>query len=119
MNRLIFVYNANSGMLNGLLDSIHKIVSPDTYPCSLCSLTYGYAGMRKEWRSFIQELPVEAAFLHLDELPSHLPPAEYPCAFLQDGDRARLLISAGELNACTSIEELKTLVLSKIKGNVG
>lgn len=30
---LIFVYNANSGMWNTMLDTIHKTVSPETYQC--------------------------------------------------------------------------------------
>ncbi len=43
---LVFVYNANSGLLNALLDMGHKVVSPRTYPCSLCALTYGSLGLR-------------------------------------------------------------------------
>ncbi len=38
---LIFVYNADSGLLNAINDGILKIVSPSTYQCSLCSLTFG------------------------------------------------------------------------------
>ena len=45
----LFVYNADSGPLKALFDFGHKIVSPGTYPCSLCRLTYGPFGMRREW----------------------------------------------------------------------
>lgn len=38
---LIFVYNAKSGLISAFGDMVHKIVSPATYPCSLCALTYG------------------------------------------------------------------------------
>ena len=38
--RLVFVYNANAGLVAGMLDSVHKVVSPATYPCSLCAVTY-------------------------------------------------------------------------------
>ncbi len=38
---LIFVYNADSGKLNVLFDVGHKIVSPGTYKCDLCTLTHG------------------------------------------------------------------------------
>jgi len=46
MSKLIFVYNADSGLLNAMKDWAHKIVSPETYPCSLCALTYNNLGMR-------------------------------------------------------------------------
>jgi len=37
---LIFVYNANGGLVNSWLDTAHKIVSPSTYSCSLCAITF-------------------------------------------------------------------------------
>jgi len=54
MSKLIFVYNADSGLLNAMKDWAHKIVSPETYPCSLCALTYDNLGMRRPWREFIK-----------------------------------------------------------------
>ncbi|MCR5889945.1 hypothetical protein LRS06_19640 [Hymenobacter sp. J193] len=65
---LLFVYNAKAGPLNGLLDTLHKTLSPATYACSLCALTYGATSMKPEWRQFLQELPATATFLHRDEL---------------------------------------------------
>ena len=40
-DQLIFVYRANSGPTSLALDFIHKIVSPKTYSCNLCNVTYG------------------------------------------------------------------------------
>ena len=40
MSEIVFIYNAKSGTVNSLIDWAHKIVSPDTYECSLCSMTY-------------------------------------------------------------------------------
>jgi len=51
--RLVIVYNANAGLMAGVMDSVHKIVSPSTYPCQLCAVTYGLTSMRKEWRAFL------------------------------------------------------------------
>ena len=50
---LLFVYNADSGKLNALKDAIHKVVKPSTYPCSLCTVTYGNLGMKRTWKTFI------------------------------------------------------------------
>ena len=64
---LIFVYNADSGILNALKDGVIKIVSPSSYQCRLCGLTFGTATMKSEWRSFIDSLGLEVSFLHKDE----------------------------------------------------
>ena len=50
LQRLIFVYNADGGRLAGLQDMFHKILSPATYSCSLCAVTYGATSMRPEWQ---------------------------------------------------------------------
>ena len=41
---LVVVYNAKSGGLNAVLDYVHKMVSPKTYNCNLCKLTYDNFG---------------------------------------------------------------------------
>jgi hypothetical protein len=64
---LLFVYNADSGRLNALLDSAHKIVSPSTYSCELCKLTYGLMNEKTAWKRFREQLQEEVIFLHRDE----------------------------------------------------
>ena len=39
---LIFIYNAQKGRLNSLIDYIHKTVSPGTYSCNLCAITHNF-----------------------------------------------------------------------------
>ena len=67
MKKLIFVYNADSGRLNALMDSLHKVVNPSSYSCKLCELTHGAIDEKKEWKNFKQSLDVETNFLHKDE----------------------------------------------------
>jgi hypothetical protein len=77
--RLVFVYNADGGRLAGLKDMFHKILSPATYPCSLCTITYGATSMRPEWRDFVITLPVPVDFLHRDEFVRDYPQwAQHP-----------------------------------------
>ncbi|SMB99010.1 hypothetical protein SAMN00120144_3663 [Hymenobacter roseosalivarius DSM 11622] len=91
MRKLLFVYNADAGLANGLLDMAHKILSPRTYPCSLCGITYGTTHMRPDWRQFLQSLPLESRFLHRDEFQQQFPglknPA-LPAVFWQDEQQA-------------------------------
>jgi len=48
IDRLIFVYNAESGTMNSAIDFAHKMLSPETYECNLCRITYGNFAMKKE-----------------------------------------------------------------------
>lgn len=63
---LLFVYNADGDLGSRLLDAAHKALSPATYPCGLCAITYGPLGVRPAWRAFVDALPVPVAFLHRD-----------------------------------------------------
>ena len=47
---LVFCYNAKSGFKNGLIDLFHKTISPKTYPCNLCAITYTYK-KREKWKT--------------------------------------------------------------------
>ena len=67
---LVFVYNADSGVLNLMKDIAHKLLSPATYPCSLCDLTYSALGERKSWIRFRKSLSVSQEYLHIDEFVS-------------------------------------------------
>jgi hypothetical protein len=110
---LVFVYNADSGVFNALADVAHKIFSPDTYACNLCALTHTAFGMRGEWRRFLEGLGVPLEFLHADELRSRygLKDVPLPAVFEREGASLRVAISAEEINACGTLEELKRLIL--------
>lgn len=84
-NELIFVYNAKSGMLNAMLDSMHKVISPDTYQCQLCKITYGAFTELSEWKQFRSQFEGDMSFLHIDEFEVRHPPADsYPVIYERD-----------------------------------
>ena len=68
MNEYLFIYNANSGIGNALVDYGKKYISPDTYDCELCMVTYGPFGMKRDWKAFVGSLDLPVRFLHKDEL---------------------------------------------------
>ncbi|MFV8827889.1 hypothetical protein [Alkalihalobacterium sp. APHAB7] len=115
MKELIFVYHAKGGLWNGILDSIHKWTSPDTYPCHLCTITYGTVSMNHKWKRYIQSLQFPVVFYHLDDFPKELPKAEFPCAYLRVDNDIELLIQKRELENCKDVEELISLVNKKLK----
>ena len=113
---IIFVYNANSGFMSGIIDSIHKTVSPETYKCNLCALTYGNFSMRKDWKSFIEQLKFPVEFLHKDEFirKFKIRNPQLPAVYIQEAKTTRLLIKNSEINKCKTIEKLKKLVKNSI-----
>ncbi|MEK7636082.1 MAG: hypothetical protein AAB362_00095 [Patescibacteria group bacterium] len=107
--KLIFVYNADSDFISSLKDITHKVVSPKTYPCNLCRITYPYIAMNKEWKDFIALLPYQVVFLHRDEFGKQYvnqKSMSLPALFVEDASDIRLLISNEEINKVKNISEL-------------
>lgn len=116
---LIFVYNANGGVLSALGDMVHKIISPATYPCSLCALTYGAVSMRGEWRRFLDGTGLPTLFLYRDELRADLDSRDIPLpAIMLGGDAGepQVLVSAAELDALPDLPALIHLVEARLPG---
>ena len=53
IEEIVFIYNAKSGLFNAFLDWSHKIISPKTYECKLCAITYNNFGKEKKWREIL------------------------------------------------------------------
>jgi len=116
MKRLIFVYNAKAGLFNQIADYVHKIVSPQTYECNLCQITFGNIGMKEKWKEFIASLPIKSDFLHKDELEAQysISPALPVILMVDDNQKPAELITASEINKVRALEELMILVESKV-----
>lgn len=117
-NELIFIYNAESGLFNSVSDYLHKVMSPETYACSLCQITYGNLGMKKEWKDFLKSLPFKKTFLHKDELESIAmdAPKSLPAILLKrEGKEVFELLSARELENLGKLKELMALISERIK----
>ncbi len=115
---IVYVYNAHSSITSQLIDVIHKKISPQTYQCNLCKLTYNLVSMKQDWKKFIDQLPYDSIFLHKDEYSQRYP--EYknvslPCIFVEQKNELVLLVSAIELNKVQDLEELKEILTSKLK----
>ncbi|PAX07303.1 hypothetical protein CKY28_14890 [Sphingomonas lenta] len=105
---LLFVYNADEGLFAALGDAVHKAVSPDTYPCSLCAVSYGAVRMRPEWRAHLRSLPYATRFFHRQDFRRAYPEldVELPAILLDQGSGPRVLVDAGTLNGVGDVKEL-------------
>lgn len=103
-DRLIFIYNADGGLVQMVLDSLHKTLSPATYPCSLCAITYGSLMMHPKWRKWLKALPMSAVFQHKDDTPhKHIP---LPAVLRERGGEIEVLIDAPTLDGLGSLDAL-------------
>lgn len=114
---LIIVYNADGGAFAMLADALHKVVSPATYPCSLCAVTYGPVAMRGQWRTFLDRLPNAKRFYHRDDFAADFPGVEVslPAILIRrPGEAPEVLVSAAELDATPDLSKLIQLVESRL-----
>ena len=117
--QLIFVYNAQSDLFSTVTDFAHKLLSPATYSCNLCTLTYGNFTVKQKWQSFIENLSIKAAFFHKDEFEKEYKiQSLLPAVFISMDGIVKVVISKQEIESCKSLEELKELVNQKIQTNV-
>ncbi len=110
---LLFVYNADSGLFNTLADIGHKIFSPSTYQCALCSLTHGYFSERRQWQAFVEQLDCRCEFLHRDEFCRRYPDTQHslPAVFRLQEDAPLCCLDAAAIAACADLEQLKSALL--------
>lgn len=113
--KIVFVYNAQSGLLNKLKDAVHKTFRPSTYPCSLCDITYSPVHMYRRWANFVATLPVPVEFSYIDLMPREVEgrPLSYPVALLQTGDSLSIWLEKGEIDAAKGLDELIALVTKR------
>jgi hypothetical protein len=106
--RLIFVYAVDGGLVSSVFNFAHKTLSPSTYRCNMCALTYGSFGAKKEWSSFIGTLPFPTTFLHRDELTELHPNIKEPLpAVLVEGEgELKVLVDAAAIGGCKSLDQL-------------
>ncbi len=111
----VFVYNADSGLFNTVTDIAHKILSPDTYVCNLCTLTHGTFKVREDWVSFLETLNADCEFLHRDEFRALYPDTNValPAVFMKTPNGLETWIDAESLRECTSLDQLQHLITNR------
>lgn len=106
--KLLFVYNANSGKLNALFDAGHKLLSPSTYKCSLCALTYDAFSENTTWKNFREESHFDMEFYHKNEFEEKFTNVKlmYPTILKLEGYQLTTVINTDILNEISDIESL-------------
>ena len=112
---LIFIYNAKSGVVNELIDFAHKIVSPETYDCNLCAISYGAFSMKKKWSTYIETLPFKSTFTYKDKFSKNgYSNLKFPSVFIRSNEKLDEIISATEINEIKNLDQLIGLLNQKL-----
>lgn len=117
--KIIFVYNANSGLANTMLDSAHKIFSPSTYNCNLCDITFGVFTENMVWKKFREETDLEFVFLHKDEFKTAYTGSDFlntslPIILKDEGGELNSFIASEEVNTFKDASELIKAIKAKL-----
>jgi len=122
LDRLILVYDADSGLGAMLLDVVKKAIGKED--CSLCEITYSPLGKRSSWRACESRLGVAVDELHRDQLPVEwgVSRADLPCVLGRAGEeRPRVVVTREEIASCggkvSALEEKLVAVLSRESGS--
>ena len=115
--QLLFVYNAKSGKTRATLDIAHKIISPSTYSCDLCSLTHGIFNEKLTWKEFVERADVKMLFYHIDEFEEKYgSKADYPVILREEGETLEPFMDKDEIAGIDDVEGLVKLIEKRLKG---
>lgn len=111
LKKLLLVYNADAGLGNKLLDGLHKAVSPKTYNCQLCFLTYGLITEKRRWKEFRKTFHLPMLFLYKDQFVKYYGSKfghkfEYPVILAETSTGIELVVSKSTLENMEGLEDL-------------
>ena len=115
--KLIFIYNASDDLISVSFDFIHKIVSPSTYQCSLCKITYGNVSMHNKWKEYIYDSNYDFEFLYKNnylEYHKDLKIENFPVAYKYNGNSYDIFISKEEFDSYNDLDSLIQIVSQKL-----
>ena len=105
LKKLLFVYNAKKGVTHMVIDFLHKTISPGTYQCNLCAVTYGMFTERSAWRNYRQKKGVEMKFFYKDEFAQLYDyTGQFPVVLEMPG--MNVLLKRSEINGLKSLDQL-------------
>ena len=119
IQKLIFIYNADSGLRNMVMDSAHKIFSPSTYQCRLCDITYGAFTEKSIWKKFRKETNLQMQFLHKDEFAKIYKSKfghkfTFPIVLAETQNGLEIFVKTEELNEINTAEGLIAIIKTRV-----
>jgi hypothetical protein len=101
IERLLFIYDADSGALSAIADSARKLLSING--CPLCSLTHSLAGEKREWKTRKEGIGVPVDYVHRDELTEQMKAVvgtSLPCVVAKAAGEMTILLTPDVIARC-------------------
>lgn len=118
IRELVFVYNEDSSPIAMVMGFAHRVVSPETYECRLCDITYDRFTMKAEWRRFLDQLGLPASFHFRNRFVANHPAhaaQRFPMVLFVDGAGQTVpLLTAERVNAITTLADLESAVAAEL-----
>jgi hypothetical protein len=109
IDRLSFIFDANSGLGAALIDSARKVLRLNG--CDLCTITHGITGEKEEMVSCRESLGVPVDYVHRDEMDQVMVEAtgnRLPAIVAHCGSSAWLLLDRDVIARCKgSVADLR------------
>ena len=108
--QLIFIYNANSGVVAGIKDSVQKIKTGKS-KCSLCTATWSAFNVKSSWRAKEKQIKVPFVYYHRDDMPEDISnfveeqKVLLPVVLIKENDKLRILIPSDRLDRCVGNDD--------------
>ncbi len=105
MSNLVFIYQANSGILANIPGAIAKAFGGKSM-CSLCNITNGPIREKPEWETFVTSLQEKPEIYHADEIPDEIQSYltknrhDIPVVLERNGSEFTVAASSADLDAC-------------------
>ncbi|MCH2228882.1 MAG: hypothetical protein MK105_00960 [Crocinitomicaceae bacterium] len=113
---VLFVYNAEKQVVSAAFGFLHKLFSPDTYPCELCLITHSGFGERKSWAKLKAESGLDLCFMYRSEFELRFNQnIELPAVFVLIENVPITIMSKSELARLKEPEELIHLLNLKLQ----
>tara|TARA_X000001036_G_scaffold346194_1_gene326103 strand:+ start:2476 stop:2856 length:381 start_codon:yes stop_codon:yes gene_type:complete len=113
---IFFIYNSKDDFQTIFVDTVHKKINPDTYPCQLCKLTYDTFSRKKKWQTFLKQLSYKYFFLYKDDkfvIDNQV--LEFPIILFVSNNNLKVLLSKKEINQSSSLDQLITMIDVRLK----
>lgn len=112
---LIFVYNARKGVGNMVLDGLHKVASPSTYACDLCSITYTAVAKKKRWKEFLAKANVPVRFYYKNTIPNEFNQDwDYPVVLHYENSSVTCILDRQDFADINDLNEFIVLLKEKV-----
>ncbi len=101
------------------MDVAHKILSPKTYDCNLCDITFGVFSENRIWKSFREESSVGMEFLHKDEFAKTYASKfghkfTFPIILAETGNGLEVYVGTEELNTLKKAQDLIRILKDRV-----